>query len=132
MLYITCQLKDLAILPQILERLEMTFLANLISTRNIYGELPSEIIKATLNAKQVKNPDPFKEYSGVEVDCLLKLKKQTNASAEEQLHTAFSCTCGQCLGALSPRMRYALEHQASIIQGIILLKEVDGSWLDKS
>ncbi|MCJ1400991.1 hypothetical protein MMC11_004202 [Xylographa trunciseda] len=102
--------------------------AGLLKTRNHDGDTPAEVFAYKLekkrtqlqfNAMVIHVADRFGGYSGKEVECLLKLRGLTNPSDMVKGQATFGCTCGMCLGFISPHMSFALEAPADINHDMI-------------
>ncbi|MCJ1384790.1 hypothetical protein MMC17_007908 [Xylographa soralifera] len=107
-------------LQWVFQRLSYTCLLNI---RNHEGDTPAEALASKLEKKRtqlqfnmmvIHVADRFQGYSNEEVECLLKLRGVTNPSDMDKARATFGCTCGMCLGYISPRISFALEAQADV------------------
>ena len=108
--------------------LDKPFLTDLLSTRNDDGETPLEALQSALESKRIKTElglmtvhisDNFQGYYHDEVECLLKMRGQTSRSMDEVSRTRYGCTCGTCIGFMSPRMMLSLEYHADMIHDML-------------
>ncbi|MCJ1387286.1 hypothetical protein MMC18_000127 [Xylographa bjoerkii] len=113
--------------PDMLKPLQWVFqhiaYSGLLEIRNHNGDTPAEAFASKLeknrtqlqvNAMVVHVADRFQGYSEEEVECLLKLRGLTNPSDVVKTQATFGCTCGMCLGFISPRMSFAIKAQADV------------------
>ncbi|MCJ1284325.1 hypothetical protein MMC26_003656 [Xylographa opegraphella] len=91
--------------------------------RNHNGDTPAEAFACELEktrtelgfgARRLEVSDMFDGYREDEVECLLKLRGLINPSDMDKAQATFGCTCGMCLGGISPRMGFALECQVRL------------------
>ena len=121
--------------------LDKPFLRSILSIRNDDGETPLEALQSTLDSKRVKMEwgmmtvhisDNFEGYYHDEVECLLQMKGRTSPSMDEVSRIRYGCTCGACVGFMSPRMMLSFKYHADLIYDMLndALDDSGSDWVD--
>ena len=95
----------------------------LFTIRNNKGDTPAEMFESVLKDRRVRRrlrrsvehmSDWFRGYNEKDTDTLLLLRglNPTTCAPEQRERVKWGCTCGKCNSYLSPRVSYALYHQA--------------------